>query len=186
MILHSSHSWVFQEYQVERSLPRLEAQSCRGHSRIRAAPAQMGLKQTTNGPERWVQNITEHYSLVTAVLTASSLCLAWAGSSEESLTGGKWEQPQACPCTGVKYIPSHPTLPLCYLFSLSILTSGEYISLLCLFSSFETTSSPQMLPHLPFGSIFHVQCVNDVTDGPSHHALAFTHQSCKKIPIKIT
>lgn len=46
-----------------------------GQSRIRAALAQMGLKQTTNGLERWVQNTTEQYSLVTAVLTAR----AWLG-----------------------------------------------------------------------------------------------------------
>lgn len=49
----------------------------------------MGLKQTTSGPERRMQNITEQYSLVTAALTASGSCLAWAGSAEESVTGGK-------------------------------------------------------------------------------------------------
>lgn len=69
---------------------------------------------------------------------------------------------------GVKYFPSHPTPSLCSLLSLSILTSEEYISLLCLAGSFGTTSSPQMLPHLLFGAAFHVQSVNDVADGPSH------------------
>lgn len=59
-----------------------------GQSRIRAALAQMGLKQTTNGLERWVQNTR---AIFPGDCSADSSCLAWAGSSEESVTAGKWQ-----------------------------------------------------------------------------------------------
>lgn len=65
------------------SLLRLEVQPCTGHGRTWAAPAQKGLKQTKNDPDRWKQNVAEKYSLVTAALTASGSCPAWVRTSAE-------------------------------------------------------------------------------------------------------